>query len=208
MKSALQLIIGLTIGSILAIAAAPATAQPATELQILATDPGLDALLARQQPFFVRFKAQSAAPLNVSISGWFKGQPVLDNGGTGAPALLPASGVGVVSFFYWGEKPTKIDEVRLHLTDARSGAAITDYAFPVTLTWLADDPPSRQPPAWVTEWRQAQNPQAVPAAASAPLATTWWIAAGSGALLAAGIAGWGWRRRRSRAAGQDDSRPR
>src|SRR3954463_957487 len=148
MTSALRTFVGFAMASLMSIAAPPIAAQPAAELKIIATDPAPDALLARQQPFFVRFEAKSAAPLSISASGWFKGQPVLDDGGTGAPAQLPAGGIGVVSFFYWSDKPTKIDEVRLHVADARSGASINDYAFPVSLTWLSDDPPPRDVPAW------------------------------------------------------------
>src|SRR4051812_21918636 len=89
--------------------AAAAYAQAPSELSLLATDPAPDALMARQQPFFVRFQVKAGTPVSVAVSGWFKGKPVLDNGGTGAPVRFSASGVGVVSFFYWGEQPTRID---------------------------------------------------------------------------------------------------
>ena len=129
----------------------------ATELKIIATDPAPDALLARQQPFYVRFELQHATPATVTISGLYQGKAVIDDGGTGAPAMLPANGgAGVVSFFYWGEKPTRIDEVRLKISDPQSGALITEYNFPVKLTWLMDDPPARVPPAWVTESKRIQ----------------------------------------------------
>jgi hypothetical protein len=129
----------------------------ATELKIIATDPAPDALLARQQPFYVRFELQHATPATVTISGLYKGNAVFDDGGTGAPAILPANGgTGVVSFFYWGEKPTRIDEVRLKVGDPQSGATIAEYNFPVKLTWLMDDPPARVPPAWVTESKRIQ----------------------------------------------------
>jgi hypothetical protein len=186
----------------LLLCAAIACAEPAAGLKILATDPAPDALLARQQPFYVRFAATSAMPVTVTVSGWFKGKIVLDDGGTGAPAALPAGGIGVVSFFYWSDKPTRIDEVRLHLTDARSGAKIDDYAFPVALTWLADEPPLREPAAWVREWQQATNPQkarrADGATTSIP-AAGWWLALAAVVLSLAGTLFW-WRRRRAAAA--------
>jgi len=135
----------------------PALAAPA-DLTVLATDPAPDALLARQQPFYVRFALQIATPAAVTVSGLYKGKSVIDDGGTGTPAVLPANGgTGVVSFFYWGEKPTRIDEVRLKVNDPQSGATISEYKFPVTLTWLTDDPPLREPAAWVKEWQQAQQ---------------------------------------------------
>jgi hypothetical protein len=138
--------------------AASAHSAPAVELKILATDPAPDVLLARQQPFFVRFELKSAEPVTVTVSGLYKGKAVIDDGGTGAPALLPAGGgIGVVNFFYWGEKPTRIDEVRLKIDGRASGAKLSEYAFPVALTWLMDDPPPREPPAWVREWQEKQR---------------------------------------------------
>ncbi|MEO8442754.1 MAG: hypothetical protein ABI547_09720, partial [Betaproteobacteria bacterium] len=96
-----------------------------------------------------------------------------------------------------------IDEVRLHLTDARNGAKIDDYAFPVALTWLADEPPLREPAAWVKEWRQATNPQPARGAANAD---AFLAAAGGWLALAAAVLSLGvalvWRRRR-RAASAD-----
>src|SRR6187549_3486524 len=132
------------IGAALLTGVACAHAEPAAELKVLATDPAPDALLARLQPFYVRFAVTGAAPAAVTVSAWFQGRMVVDDGGT-----------GVVSLFYWSERPTRIDELRLHVTNARSGAKINDYAVPVALTWLADDPPPRKPAAWVKEWQQA-----------------------------------------------------
>jgi len=178
-----------------------AYAEPATQLKILATDPAPDALLARQQPFYVRFAVTGATPVAITVSGWFKGKPVIDDGGTGAPAQLPAGGNGVVSFFYWSERPTRIDEVRLHLTDARSGAKIDDYAFPVALTWLADEPPLREPAAWVKEWQQATNPQPARGSAGAHAflpAAGWWLMLAAAVLALVGALIWRHRRRASR----------
>ena len=136
-------------------AAAPAWS--AVELKVLAVDPAPDTLLARQQPFFIRFELKSDAAASVSVTGMYKGKAVIADGGTGAPAALSAGGgTGVVSFFYWGEKPTRIDEVRLRIDDSASRAGISEYAFPVALTWLMDDPPPRALPPWVREWQQTQ----------------------------------------------------
>ena len=188
-------------------AAMPWGAQAGSELKVLATDPAPDALLARQQPFFVRFEVTSAAPIAVSVSGWFKGSPVLDNGGTGTPARLAEGGIGVVSFFYWGEQPTRIDEVRLHLTDAR-GANITEYGFPVALTWLGDDAPPREPAAWVREWKQASATGARDPAAPQHGTLRWLALAAVGLAVAALAASrwWRWRRRRARVPVDDADR--
>ena len=190
------------IGAALWTGVACAHAEPAAELKVLATDPAPDALLARQQPFYVRFAVTGAAPAAVTVSAWFQGKIVIDDGGTGAPAQLPAGGSGVVSFFYWSERPTRIDEVRLHLTDARSGAKINDYAVPVALTWLADDPPPRKPAAWVKEWQQAGGAPPSPGIAAIS-AAVWGGLAVAVLLLAAALL---WLRRRR--AAPDDANAR
>lgn len=177
------------------LAALPACAPAVVEIKILATDPAPDALLARQQSFFVRFEAKSSAPIAVSVSGWFKGSPVIDNGGSGPPARLAGGGIGVVSFFYWGDVPTRIDEVRLQVTDARSGANLAEHAFPVALTWLSDDAAPREPAAWVKDWKQA-----TPASArdAAPQHGTYrWLALAAIVIAVAGLAAARWRRRRA-----------
>jgi hypothetical protein len=178
-------------------AAVPATADAAAELKILATDPAPDVLLARQQPFFVRFEVKSAAPVAVAVSGLYKGKAVIDDGGTSAQAVLPAGGgIGVVSFFYWGEQPTRINEVRLKINDAQSGANINEYAFPVTLTWLTDDPPPREPAAWVKAWQRAQDTQREPTPTDR-IATSVgaWLGFAAGGVLLVIAAAWRLRRR-------------
>jgi hypothetical protein len=197
----LPVLVAYVVCAALLVATTPAVADSAPELKILAIDPAPDALLARQQPFYVRFELQNATPAAVTVSGLYKGKAVIDDGGTGAPALLPANGgTGVVSFFYWGEKPTRIDEVRLKISEPQSGATIKEYKFPVALTWLTDDPPPREPAAWVKDWQQAQQaargktarvdgPSAEPTTASTVL-----LALAAVAVLMAIAVAW-WRRR-------------
>lgn len=182
-------------------------AAPASELKILATDPAPDALMARNQPFFVRFEVKAPSPVSVSASGWFKGKPVIENGGTGAAARLPANATGVVSFFYWGELPTKIDAVHLQIADQASGALINEYAFPVSLTWLADEPPARELPPWVKDWQRETSPRAksnelhdTSALSGDTLA---WFAGTLAAAIAAGVLFLLYRRRKNSRAGDD-----
>ncbi|MEO7728953.1 MAG: hypothetical protein ABIS45_17005 [Burkholderiales bacterium] len=185
-----------------AVALACAAAETAPVLKILATDPAPDVLLARQQKFFVRFELKSSQPATVSVNGWSKGKPVIDDGGTSAPAVLSAAGgIGVVNLFYWGEQPTRIDEVRLKISTAAGGTTLGEYTFPVALTWLTDDPPPREPAAWVTEWQRAQpaaNTQKgssrVSGSISMPGTGGWVGLAIAAALLAVAFARLRWRR--------------
>ena len=188
-------------------AATLAQAQSAIELKVTAVDPAPDALLARQQPFFVRFEMKSSAPAAVSVRGFFKGAAVLDNVGMSVPAALPAGGgIGVVSLFYWGEQPTRIDEVRLKIRSSATGAPDKEYAFPVTLTWLTDEPPPREPAAWAKEWQQAQKAQgnrftAARSAFGPPFGLATWAVIAAGVLLAVSAMLGFWRRRTQRPPG-------
>jgi len=177
-----------------------------TELKILATDPAPDVLLARAQPFFVRFEVTNTAESSVSVSGRYKGALAVDQGGVSAPARMKAGhDVGVVSLFYWGEKPTRLDEVRLQIRDAGSSALIAEYAFPVSLTWLTDDAPPREPAAWVKEWQRLHAPRTATPAAENSFGNGIWIALAAATLLAAAAVGV-WLRRRARAG--DDAKHR
>jgi hypothetical protein len=185
----------------LMVCAALLLAQPlgavTAELKILATDPAPDVLLARAQPFFVRFEVTSATESAVSVSGRFKGAVAVDQGGVSAPAQMKAGrDVGVVSLFYWGEKPTRIDEVRLQIRDAHSGAPIAEYAIPVSLTWLADDQPPRESAAWVKEWQRAHAVRTSGSADERAPGNAVWLALAAGLLIAAlALFGFWWRRR-------------
>ena len=55
---------------VLSLSASSLCAAPASELKILATDPAPDALMARNQPFFVRFEVKAPSPVTVSSSGF------------------------------------------------------------------------------------------------------------------------------------------
>jgi len=200
-------VLRLMLCAALLLAQALAVAGTAAELKILATDPAPDVLLARAQPFFVRFEVTSTTESVVSVSGRFNGAAAVDQGGVGAPALLKAGrDIGVVSLFYWGERPTRIDEVRLQIRDAHSGAPITEYAFPVSLTWLADDPPPRDPAAWVKEWQRTHAARGAGSAEKSAPGNAVWLALPAGVLIAA-LALFGlWWRRRARA--DDDAKHR
>ena len=88
------------------------------------------------------------------------------------------------------------------VTDVRSGAKINDYAVPVALTWLADDPPPRKPAAWVKEWQQAGGAPPSPGIAAIS-AAVWGGLAVAVLLLAAALL---WLRRRR--AAPDDANAR
>jgi uncharacterized integral membrane protein len=193
---------------VLLFAAALAYAQTATELKVTAVDPAPDALLARQQPFYVRFEVKSAAPAAVSVRGFFKGNAVIDNVGMSAPVALPAGGgAGVVSLFYWGEQPTRIDEVRLKIINVATGAPAKEYAFPVALTWLTDDPPPREPAAWVKEWQQAQRNRSTAASGvvGPPFGFGTWAIIAAGVLITVFAMLGFWRRRTQRPSGDADA---
>ena len=151
----LALGIAVTVSSAVAQTQVPSDAT----LTILATDPGPEATLARQQSFYVQFEVKNPTPVAVTIHALYKGQPVLANLGTSGVVMIPAgSGTGAAHFFYWGEKPTHIDEVRLMISDPKNTSQGKEFRFPVKLTWTAKDATAQQEFApWVREWQQAEK---------------------------------------------------
>jgi hypothetical protein len=150
-----------SLGPALLFTAAAAYAQVPADatLTILATDPAPGATLARQQSFYVQFEVKNPAPVVVTVNALYKGEAVHSNMGTSGMARIPAGGgIGVTHFFYWGDKPTRIDEVRLKINAPMNTREGKEFAFPVDLTWTAQNATAAQEFApWVREWQQAEK---------------------------------------------------
>jgi len=157
MHFALRCRLGLVLFFTAAVAHAEVPAD--ATLRILATDPAPDATLARQQSFYVQFEVKNPAPVSVTIHAYSKGQPVFTNLGTSGMAMIPAGGgAGAAFIFFWGEQPTRIDEVRLMVSDRKNTREGKAFAFPVDLTWTAKDATAAQEFApWVREWQQTEK---------------------------------------------------
>lgn len=127
------------------------------EGKLLATDPPGDARLGRQQPLYVQFKVRSRAPVKVAVMPRYRGEDMLEGLATQADVALPAGGgTAVTSFFFWGQTPTRVDELQFTMTAA--GQPPQRVSAPVNLTWRADPQPAPPPATWVLEWQKAQPP--------------------------------------------------
>ncbi|MGH8618160.1 MAG: hypothetical protein ACREUW_10750 [Burkholderiales bacterium] len=127
------------------------------EWQLIATDPPAEARLGRQQPFYVQFEVRSRAPVKVALMPRYRGEDAVEGLATQAEITLPAGGGrAVASFFYWGQIPTRVDELRF--TVSAPGQPSRQFSAPVNLTWRADPQPAPTPAAWVVEWRKTQPP--------------------------------------------------
>ena len=129
------------------------------EGKLLATDPPADARLGRQQPLYVQVEVRSRAPVTVTVAPRYRGEDVVDGLATQAGVALPAGGgTAVTSFFFWGQTPTRVDELQFTMT--AQGQPPQRFSAPVNLTWRADPQPAPPPAAWVLEWQKAQPPRA------------------------------------------------
>ncbi|PWT74576.1 MAG: hypothetical protein C5B46_03835 [Proteobacteria bacterium] len=126
-----------------------AAADSPINLTILDTDPGLDARLHYREPFYLRYKVESNAPVRVAAEAYCRGEEVPV--ATLAERALPAGGGTDATFiFHWPEQPTPVDEIRL--TVRRDGQKQPDasVSIPVSLTWDAKPMPAqRSLPEWV-----------------------------------------------------------
>jgi len=127
------------------------------EGKLLATDPPADARLGRQQPFYVQFEVRSRAPVTVTLMPRYRGEDMVEGLATQAGVALPAGGgKAVTAFFFWGQTPTRVDELQFTMTVP--GQPPQRFSAPVNLTWRADPQPAPPLAAWAAEWQKAQPP--------------------------------------------------
>lgn len=125
------------------------------EGKLLATDPPADARLGRQQPLYVQFEVRSRVPVTVTLMPRYRGEDMIDGLATQAGVALPAGGGRAVTLLYfWGQTPTRVDELQFTMTVA--GQPPQRFSAPVNLTWRADPQPAPPLAPWVTEWQKAQ----------------------------------------------------
>jgi hypothetical protein len=124
-------------------------AQSPINLTILDTDPGLTARLHYQEPFYLRFKVESSAPVHVAAEAYCRGQEVPV--ATLAERVLPAGGgTDATLIFHWPEQPTPVDEIRLTVRRSGEKQPETSFSIPVSLTWDAKPiAAQRSLPEWV-----------------------------------------------------------
>ncbi len=135
------------------------------EGRLLATDPPADARLGRQQPLYVRFEVRSRAPVTVTLMPRYRGEDRVEGLASQAGVALPAGGgTAVTTLYFWGQTPTRVDELQFTMTVP--GQPPQRFSAPVNLTWRADPQPAAPPAAWVIEWQKTQPPP--PAGKSPP----------------------------------------
>lgn len=127
------------------------------EGRLLATDPPAEARLGRAQPYYVQFEVRSRAPVTVTVAPRYRGEDMVDGLATQAGVALPAGGgKAVTSFFFWGQTPTRVDELQFTMTVP--GQPPQRFSAPVNLTWRADPQPAPPLATWAAEWQKAQPP--------------------------------------------------
>jgi hypothetical protein len=127
------------------------------EGKLLATDPPAEARLGRAQPYYVQFEVRSGAPVTVTVTPRYRGEDMVEGLATQAGVALPAGGgTAVTSFFFWGQTPTRVDELQFTLTVP--GQPPQRFSAPVNLAWRADPQPAPPPAAWVAEWQKTHPP--------------------------------------------------
>jgi hypothetical protein len=137
--------------AVISLAGACAPVDDAPVLQVLATDPGPEAVLGVQQRFHIKFSLSSKTPLAVTIDPYFEKQPLSANLSTSAPVVLPAGGGSAVAhLFFWGDHATRVDEIRLIARAPKELQSRAEFSLPVKLSWVAREVPPREPVAWVS----------------------------------------------------------
>jgi len=160
MKNALITLL-LALFAPLAVAAAAEPAPADDALKIIAADPGINSTLGRQQPLYVWFELKTPEGGDVDIHPYYRGEPVIDDLTTSAPAHLPpGGGSAVANLFFWGSHTTPVDELRFVVSVPGSPPTVVSYSRPVQLQWTADDPVAHEPAPWVRDWQHSEAERA------------------------------------------------
>lgn len=150
--------------ALLAACAAVAAAEPAPAddaLKIIAADPGINSTLGRQEPLYVWFELKTPDGGDVEVHPYYRGEPVIDDLTTSAPAHLPPGGGSTVAnLFFWGSHTTPVDELRFVVSVPGSPPSVVSYSRPVQLKWTADDPVAHELAPWVRDWQHSEAARA------------------------------------------------
>lgn len=143
-------ILGAILGIVIASSAA---GQTALKVEMVETDPGVQATLGKGQTFYVRIRYESDEPVKLWARPYFRGKE--------APAASNPSvdhvGSGYALGWFSFNKPANVDEIRLSAGGGKPYREWEVARYPVTLRWTGAPAAPRERPQWVAELRAADE---------------------------------------------------
>ena len=121
-------------------------AQAEPRVQIVATDPGAEAALGRDEPFYVRIEFATDEPVKIWAHPYFQGKPVPR---TKTNPSLEHNGAGYALGWFSLDGAGAVDEVRIKLGGGKPYREWFAARFPVRLTGTGHPAVQRSRPEWV-----------------------------------------------------------
>lgn len=127
-------------------------------LQVLETDPGIDATLHHDEAFYLRIGYVSNKPLRI-FARPFNGGETAGSGAWGAshPARWLPAGEGETLGWFAYRGYANVDEVRITAVEPRTHQEYAAISVPVTLYWDDARTAARPRAAWVAELNARQQ---------------------------------------------------
>jgi hypothetical protein len=119
-----------------------------TTVRVVATDPGAEATLGRDESFYVRIEFTTDQPVSIWARPYFQGKPVQR---TKSNASLPHTGAGHALGWFSLDGAGAVDEVRIKLGGGKPYREWEAASYPVRLTGTGLPAARRSPPEWVDE---------------------------------------------------------
>jgi hypothetical protein len=129
-------------------------ARAETAVRVVATDPGAEATLGRDESFYVRIEFATDQPVSIWARPYFRGKPVQR---TKSNASLPHTGTGHALGWFSLDGADAVDEVRIKLGGGKPYREWEAASYPVRLTGTGVPAAQRNRPAWVEELMAAER---------------------------------------------------
>jgi len=123
-----------------------ARAEPS--VRVVATHPGAEAMLGRDESFYVRIEFNTDEPVSIWARPFFQGKPVQK---AKSNASLPHSGWGYALGWFSLDGADAVDEVRIKLGGGKPYREWEALSYPVRLTGTGMPVAQRAQPAWLEE---------------------------------------------------------
>lgn len=129
-------------------------ARAESRVQAVATDPGAEVTLGRDEPFYVRMEYATDQPLKIWAHPFFRGKAVAR---AKTSPSLPHAGAGYALAWFSLDGAEAVDEVRIKVGGGKPYREWYASSFPVRLTGTGQPAAERSRPAWVDEMLREQE---------------------------------------------------
>ena len=156
-RFAIRLLLGALLTLLLPFAAA-VPADRAPTLELIASEPGLGAVLRQGEPLYLRLRYRSATPVHILLSGHHRGD-VVHGFRQDSEELFPAGNRAATVWLAY-PRDARIDQIQVRLWNANK-AQVAAAAFAIEAEWTdangSGAGAGRQTESWVAELTPGQR---------------------------------------------------